>query len=138
MPCDYHINADAGLVTITGSLEVGLPEAIRLGRALIEDQQFDSELPHLVDLRGLVVNRSSAESEKFRDFVLLEYSRQVRSAVAVVVDESLDQTSLAALYHLTSRVVLGELFDDYNLALRWLMRREFASRTESNTPHRSG
>ena len=42
-------------------------------------------------------------------------------------DDSLDNKSVAALYHLSTQVNHIEMFDDYDIALRWLMRRQFAT-----------
>ena len=125
MPCGYHINADEGLITISGTEDVPLQEAIALGEELLDDRAFESSLPHLVDLRGLVLTRTSAESEDFRDFVLDYYRPIVAASVAVLVDDSLDRGSLAALYHLTCRMDRTELFDDFEQALKWLVKREF-------------
>jgi hypothetical protein len=127
MPCAYHINLEEELVTVTGSLQVTLPDAVELGTRLLNDPEFSSALPHLVDLRGLEMRRSTEESAQFKAFVLNQYRKSVKGLVAVVVDESLDGKALAALYHLMSRVRGGELFDNYEHALRWLMRNEFAA-----------
>ncbi|MEQ8692586.1 MAG: hypothetical protein RIC89_17350 [Pseudomonadales bacterium] len=133
MPCDYHINPNEGLVTITGSAEVSLAEAISTGRSLLVDQAYDPDLPHLIDLRDLRVDMSTQNPEVFRDFVLHEYRHRVTGLVAVVVNDSLQRRALAALYLLTSQVAQSELFDDYNLALRWLMRHEFAPKAKSDS-----
>ena len=131
MPCNYHINADDGLVTIQGSAYVGLMDAIELGRKLITDQQFDPKLPHLLDLRGLLFDPQSRDKPQFRDFVLHEYQPRVEGLVAVVINDSLDRLSTAALFHLTTRVRQCEIFDNYAQALRWLMRNQFAPASHS-------
>ena len=41
------------------------------------------------------------------------------------VDGSLDQRSLASLYHLSCSRDKTEVFDHYEQALKWLMRAEF-------------
>lgn len=127
MPYGYTISHDEGLIAIHGSELVSLPSAIEIGRGILRDPDFDPELPQLFDLRGLTMMRNSEESRQFRDFSLYEYFPQVQAGVAVVVDDSLDDKSLAALYHLISQIDQVELFDNYDQALRWLMRKEFAS-----------
>ena len=126
MADSYHINQEAGLITVTVDGDFGLPAAISMGRAILGELHFTPTLPQLFDLRGLKTRRSSAESLNFREFVLHEYFARVRANVAIVVDDSLDTRSLAALYHLISRVDMAEMFDNYDQALRWLMRKEFA------------
>ena len=127
MPFGYHLNQDDGLVTITGNDKASLAEAIALGRKLLLDPVFDPELPHLVDLRGLEVAASTQETHELRDFVLQDYRPSVQASVAVVIDHTLDQHSVAGLYHLSCAMDQTELFDHYDHALRWLMRREFAA-----------
>ena len=128
MPSNYFINHEEGLVTITGTSAMKLFEAEEVGRALLGDPSFDPYLPHLVDLRGLTLNRSKEESESFRDFMLHAYRPRVASSIAIVVDDSLDQHSLAGLYHVSCSMDQTEVFDDYEHALKWLMRREFVDR----------
>ena len=86
MPCDYHLNHDDGLVTITGSDTISLDEAVALGRELLRDPVFDPELPHLVDLRGLEIEPNRKASDSFRDFVLQDYRPNVQASIAVVID----------------------------------------------------
>lgn len=126
MPSGYHINQEEGLVTLTGSTEMKILEACEIGRALLQDPEFDSQLPHLVDLRGLHLQRDARSSAQFRRFVLDTYVPRVHASIAVVVDDSLDQLSLAGLYHICCSMDRTELFDQYDQALKWLMRREFA------------
>ena len=126
MPCGYHLNLDEGIVTITASEDVPLADVKCVGRQMLADPQFDADLPHLVDLRGLQIAPSAKDSACFRNFILKEYRPNFSSSVAVVIDHTLDQQSLAGLYHLTCAMAKTELFDQYTQALKWLMRREFA------------
>ena len=126
MASGYHIDEHAGLVILSGTDRIDISEAIAVGRALLKDPEFNPTIPQLCDLRGLNLSRNRITSGQFRDFVLIEYLPNLKSSMAVLVDDSLDRKSLASLYHLTSRMPMTELFDDYNTAMRWLMRREFA------------
>ncbi|MEM9620843.1 MAG: hypothetical protein AAF993_04290 [Pseudomonadota bacterium] len=126
MPSGYHINHEQGLVTLTGSNTMQISDACDIGSALLADPEFDSTLPHLVDLRGLELQRDQASSARFRRFVLDTYMPRVKASIAVVVNDSLDQNSLAGLYHICCSMERTELFDQYDQALKWLMRREFA------------
>ncbi|NOX50301.1 MAG: hypothetical protein GXP16_07160 [Gammaproteobacteria bacterium] len=125
MPCGFHINKEEGLVTITGNQLVPLYEAVSMGKALMADQNFEPTLPNLVDLRGLEISRSRDETLAFRRFILESYMPLINTSIAIVIDDSLDKSSLAGLYHLSCRMERTELFDHYEQALKWLMRREF-------------
>jgi hypothetical protein len=126
MPCGYHINHDEGLLTITGTTQVAIEEASQLAEEILIDPEFDPSLPQLVDLRGIKLSRSAASSIDFRDFMLHTYRPNIHASMAIVVDDSLDRHTLANLYHLACNMSQTELFDQYEQALKWLMRREFA------------
>lgn len=122
----YHISADDGLVTIKSAQQVSLIQSCHVARQVLADPAYDPELPQLIDLRGSHSGMTFSEELEFRDFVLSEYLPRVRSSIAVVIDDRMDEQVLARLYHLSSRTEKTELFDQYNQALKWLMRKEFA------------
>ena len=126
MSVGYHINREDGLVTVTGKDSVCLAQAAELGQELLEDPDFDSALPHLVDVRGAQLDPSEADEKSFTAFALEVFSPRVTGSVAVLVDDDLSGRACADIYHLTCRMNNTELFDHYDHALRWLMRREFA------------
>ena len=43
--------------------------------------------------------------------------------------DHLDQMSVASLYHLSCNMPKTELFDQYEQALKWLMKNEFVGET---------
>ena len=127
MALGYHINSEEGLVTINGSENVRFDEAKQVGEALLNDPHFDAQLPQLVDLRGLIYEPDSIQDPKsFRHFAVDIYRQRVSSSIAIVVNESLDSLALAGLYHMSCSMTKTELFDQYDQALKWLMRKEFA------------
>ena len=126
MPCGYHMNLEDGLVTIRGEAEINLPSLVNLGEEVLADPGFDPYLPQLVDLRGMQVARDRAAEQALRHFTLSTYRPRVHSSIAIVVDDSLSEPELAGLYHLSCAMDKTELFDQYDQALKWLMRREFA------------
>jgi hypothetical protein len=127
MPCGYHVNPDDGLLTITIADVMDVPQLVAFGQQLLADPEFDAELPHLVDLRGLLITPDSQDGQAIRDFVLESYCNRVHSSIAIVIDDSLAPTAIAGLFHVTCAMKNTELFDHYEQALKWLMRREFAS-----------
>lgn len=125
MPCDYHLNLDEGLITVSVTEEVPLEEVATFARQMLADPRYDPLLPQLFDLRGLTVTRTPPASADLRDFVLSEFRPKAHASIAIVVDGSLDQRSLASLYHLSCSRDKTEVFDHYEQALKWLMRAEF-------------
>ena len=125
----YHINPDEGLITVTAPTGLTLPDALSLGQTLLADPQFDNTLPQLIDLRELAFEPDHDAAKRMHDFMLNEYRPAVAASMAVVVDDGMDRAALAALYLLVCRLGRTELFDNYELALRWLMRIEFAGTT---------
>ena len=126
MPCGYHINLEDSLVTITADAELDVAHLQTLGEQVLADPVFDPYLPQLVDLRGLSVQGERSASEALRNFILAKYCPRVQASIAVIIDDSLDADTLAGLYHLSCATSITELFDHYDQALKWLMRREFA------------
>lgn len=125
MPCGYHMNLEDGLVTISGADELTMAAFVDLGEQVLSDPSFDPYVPQLVDLRGLQVASDQVGGKQLRDFVLAVYRPRVQSSIAVVIDGSLHERAVAGLYHLCCAMDATELFDQYDQALKWLMRREF-------------
>ena len=127
MPGTYHINSNEGLVTIKSPSTLKLDNTCDMAMRMLDDPEFDPDLPQLVDLRGCHSSMTYTDELKFRDFILWEYRPRVASSIAIVVDDEMDSKVLARLYHLSSRMDKTELFDQYQQALKWLMRNEFAN-----------
>ena len=125
MPCGYHMNLEDGLVTINGAEELDMGAFVDLGEQVLSDPTFDPYLPQLVDLRGLQVGPDHVGATHLRDFIVTIYRPRVQSSIAVVIDGSLHERAVAGLYHLCCAMDATELFDQYDQALKWLMRREF-------------
>jgi hypothetical protein len=134
MPCGYHMNLEDGLITVDGTDASTFSDLLSVGRELLADPQFDPNLPQLVDLRGMRIHRDVQSSASLRQFTIKAYRPQVLSSVAVVVDDHLTNDLLAAIYHLVCALEQTELFDHYDQAIKWLMRREFAAKALSAAP----
>jgi len=135
MPLDYHISPNEGLITINGEGHVRADDLARLGHSLLGDQNYDPHLPQLVDFRGL---RPAEEDrlDELRAFVLGPYRDRVAASVAVVIDDHLEHRHGAEIFLLTCAVHQAELFSDYDQALKWLMRRAFATHPVVDRPLR--
>lgn len=128
MAAAYHINDDAGLITVRAEGEVAPATLQAIGRALLEDVSFNSELPQLIDFRGLRMPGNPAALERLKAFVEQEFKSRVSGSVAVVIDDDLDARLCADVYRITCTMAGAELFEDYEQALKWIMRREFVPR----------
>ncbi len=132
MPLGYHINPDDGLITVQGDGSVSVGEITELVQSLLADGRFDPTLPQIMDFRGLRPIQPGAEQPgdaiaALQAFLQQEYRSQVQAEIAVVIDEHLESRHCADIYLLTCTMHAAELFADYDQALRWLMRRAFAS-----------
>lgn len=126
MSCAYHINNNEGLVTIYGNDRVAAAEIVNTLKALFGDPNFDPNLPQLVDLRGLNHFETELDQHQTQNFLHDHYRARISSSVAVVVDDQLEPDLISALYLWSCNLEKTEIFDQYNQALKWLMRREFA------------
>ena len=127
----FHIDPDAGLVTVRLNGTLGLTDLRALGTDLADAPEYREELPQLIDCRGVALDRSRFNRRAFLQFALRFYRSRSQSSIAIVVDPTLDRADMAGLYRLTCALDGGhcaaELFDDYQTALKWLMRRGLAS-----------
>lgn len=128
MAAAYHINDDEGLITVRAEGEVDARTLQAIGRALLHDDSFDPDLPQLMDFRGLRLPPDSTSLEHLQVFVEQEFSTQVSGTIAVVIDDDLDAGLCAQVYRVTCTIARAELFEDYEQALKWIMRREFVPR----------
>jgi hypothetical protein len=127
MPSTYHINPDEGLITVKIDGEVDLAEVFETAHGLCEDPAYDPALPLLADLRGMRVALQEAALKPFNRFIISQFGKPRSASIAVVVDQEMDKELCAAVYWLNCAVSVSEMFEDYDLALKWLIRREFAT-----------
>ncbi len=125
MPADYHINADEGLIAVRIEGQVDLVDSLELCKRLLADPLFDSALPQLIDLRGMQLTLEDSATRPFSSFVTQQYN--TTASVAVVVDPDLDTELCAGIYWLSCTLEHSEMFECYDQALKWLMKREFAN-----------
>lgn len=124
MPVEYHIKPDEGLVTVRVDGSVDLVDLMEGARALTSESTFDAALPHLVDLRGMTVELEPQAIEPFHKFLVNEFGGHGAS-IAVVLNDMLTPEETATVFRMALALGQVELFDDYEQALRWLMRKEF-------------
>ena len=133
MPASYHINENDGLITLTVTGRVNIADVHAAAGALIGDPEYDPSLPQLMDLRGMELDPPNEESQKpFSRFVLRSYAPSSRACIAMVIDPELDAQTCAGAYWVSCAVGNSELFDNYELALKWLVKKEFSAAAQAS------
>lgn len=127
MPADYHINEDDGLITIEVAGTVNLADIYATAQLILADPQYDPSLPQIVDLRGMLLDLKASSVAPFTRFMVARYAPQTQACVAVVIDPELVADICARVYWISCALGNSEVFDNYELALRWLMKQEFAA-----------
>lgn len=127
MAIEYHINERDELITVTVSGTVSTSEACVRIDELLNDARFNSDLPQLVDLRTASIEGSKEELEHFEKFLLGDYRPQLNASVAIVVNPDWDEETCAQAFWLSCALHHAELFDGWNQACKWLIKKEFTT-----------
>jgi hypothetical protein len=123
VPASYHINRQDEFVSLRMTGTVDLVEIYELCRRFLDDPDFNATWPHLVDLRGLVVDVKPGAMRPFANFLLTSYRPKFAGApMAIVMDADRDADFSAGLYRFTCGLGNAELFDDYAHAMKWLLK----------------
>ena len=130
MAPDYHIATDDGLITFQVRSDITVADLFDLFRDLLAEPDYDPALPLLVDLRDMRLDLQSEATEPFTRFVIARYKDRP-GTMAVVIDGDMSRELSAAIYWLACAVGGTEVFDDYEHALRWLIRKEFAGEPDA-------
>jgi len=127
MPAAYHISEDEALITIKAEGDVDLVELFELATSLQADPAYSPDTPLLVDLREMRVTLQAAVVKPFNRFILTHFGPSREASIAVVVDSGMNSELCAAIYWLNCAMGGSEMFEDYDHALKWLIKREFAN-----------
>ncbi len=133
----YHIASDDGLISIQVGSEIDLADLYELAKSVLASDDYDPELPLLMDLRGMRLDWREEATEPFVRFAIDRF-RNRPGSMAVVIDGEMDRDLVAAIYWLACAVGGTEVFDDYDHAMKWLIRREFAHTNPPNVVSISG
>lgn len=124
---EYHINSEEGLINLRGDAQISIADIYSCGERLLSDAAFDANLPQLIDLRQARIETDCLQPGPSSIFVH-RFNETVQANVAVVIEGGLTHLEIAELFRLTCMLEQAELFDNYDQALRWLIRTEFAAR----------
>ena len=122
MTNQYHINHEDEFVSVHIDGAVDLVEVFELCQTILADEHLDPTWPHLIDLRGMTPDVKAKALKPFIDFLIGSYRPGIKAPMAVVCDDRGDGELTAAVFRLTCAMGDTELFDDYRLALKWLLR----------------
>ncbi|MFV2089105.1 MAG: hypothetical protein ACC642_00465 [Pseudomonadales bacterium] len=121
----FHVSGDEGLISVRVESEIDLVGLYELAKSVHSDPGYDPTLPLLVDLRGMRIDLKRSAVEPFSRYIISHFNDR-QASIAVVIDSEMEDKLCAAVYWLACAVNGAELFDDYDHALKWLIRREFA------------
>jgi hypothetical protein len=127
----YHIGTDDGLISIQVASETDLVDLYELGKSVLASEEYDPELPLLIDLRGMRLDWREAATEPLLRFALDNFRGRAGS-MAAVIDSEMSRELVAGIYWLACAVGGTEVFDDYDHALKWLIRREFVGASHAS------
>jgi hypothetical protein len=133
----YHIASDDGLISIQVSSEIDLADLYELAKSVVSSADYDPTLPMIMDLRGMLLDWHQDATEPFTRFIIDNF-RDREGSMAVVLDSEMSRDLVAGIYWLACAVGGTEVFDDYDHALKWLIRREFADSPPENVVAFSG
>ena len=122
MPAQYHINHEDEFVAIRLESDVDLVAVYELCQALLSDPEFKPQLPQLVDVRSMKLELTPGAIRPFLNYVTTKYRPHVTARIAVVLDGSMDDDFCAGVFRFVCNLPDTEVFDDYALAIKWLLR----------------
>ena len=132
MPAGYHINENDGLINVEVAGPVSLVDIYEGAREILADPRYDAALPQLIDLRGMEIELHEGSVAPFTRFMVAKYAPRTRACVAVVIDPELDADICARVYWISCALGNSEVFDNYELALKWLVKQEFVETTRAS------
>ncbi len=127
MAIDYHINARDDLITVTASGAVTAADACAGLSEMLNDVNFDAQLPQLVDLRQAELEGSQADLKHFESFLLTDYRSRLNAGVAIVVNPEWAEDICAQAFWMCCALYRAELFDNWSQACKWLITKEFSA-----------
>ena len=123
MSLEYHIDADESLITV--KVKDGLrPGDMELMAAqLFDDPLFVPDMAQLLDFRHANIALPDAHAILLTRYLLKKYNPAIDGNIAVVVDPDLTPTDTALMFRITCTLERAELFEDFDMAVKWLARK---------------
>jgi hypothetical protein len=134
VPLHYHINHEDEFISIRLEGDADLALVYELCQKLLNDPDFHAEWPQLVDVRGIELGLKPGAMRPFARYVLTSYRPRVTAPIAVVIDGSMDDAFLAGVFRFVCTLPDAEVFDDYPLAIKWLLRKSVPFAQDEDSP----
>jgi hypothetical protein len=131
VPAQYHINHEDEFIAIQLEGDVDLVDVYELCQSLLTDPEFRPALPQLADVRNVDLKVTPGAIRPFLNYVTTKYRPHVSSRIAVVLDGSMDDDFCAGVFRFVCNLPDTEVFDDYALAIKWLLREGWTQPTSS-------
>jgi hypothetical protein len=128
VPAQYHINHEDEFVALQFEGKVDLADVYELCQSLLADPEFDPKLPQLADVRNIQLELSPGAMRPFSRYVTTKYRPLVDAPIAIVLDGSMDDDFCAGVFQFVCKLTDTEAFDDYALAIKWLLRNRWGRR----------
>lgn len=121
----YHINSEDELIALSFGDDVNLIDLYELLQALLADNAFEPRWPQLIDLRTMELDMKAGAMKPFVRFLSATYRPRVAGAIAIVLDDHMSAKFSAGIFRLACSLSDTEVFDDYGLAIKWLLQRSW-------------
>ena len=122
MPAQYHINHEDELIAIQIEGDVDLVDVYELCQSLLNDSDFKPHLAQLADVRNMKLKLTPGAIRPFLNYVTTQYRPHTSARIAVVLDGSMDDDFCAGVFRFVCNLPDTEVFDDYALAIKWVLR----------------
>jgi hypothetical protein len=133
VPAQYHINHEDEFVALRFEGDVDLADVYELCQSLLADPEFDPKLPQLADVRNVQLKLLPGAMRPFLRYVTTKYRALVEAPIAIVLDGSMDDDFCAGVFRFACKLSETEVFDDYALAIKWLLRNTWGHRDGKTT-----
>ena len=121
VPARYHINREDEFIALLLEGDVDLVDVYELCQSLLADPAFDPQLPQLADVRKVRLKLTPGAMRPFLGYVTTRYRPRVDAPIAVILDGTMDDAFCAGVFRFVCKVQDTEVFDDYALAIKWLL-----------------
>jgi len=131
---EYHIDADESLITVRVKDGLRPGDMELLATQLFEDPLFAADMAQLLDLRQAKIELPDDHARILTHYLLKKYNPAIDGNIAVVVDPDLTPTDTALMFRLTCALERAELFEDFDMAVKWLARKWRSSLSAHEQP----
>jgi hypothetical protein len=126
VPAQYHINHEDEFIAFNFAGEIDLVDVYELCQSLLADPQFDPKLPQLADVREVRLKLTPGAMKPFLRYVTTRYRPKVEASIAIVLDGAMEDEFCAGVFRFACNLRDTEVFDDYALAIKWLLGNAWA------------